>query len=183
MKTKIKVGDLDKKLTFPSFRKEFLRLVTDMKTETVEGGTQPDDAIPIFIQTQHTFVDDTAHPLVVLAGDTPAWKKIAKEAFKADKKAMLEGRCFVQNEALHIIVEKGSLKLTELKKAIKELLKKANLKSVVFTDGKTNTALNGEESNMDDSVKREEEKVQGRATIQKMNEQLDGLMDRLGIKL
>lgn len=147
MRTKIKIADLQKKLTFPAFRKEFLRLTTGMKSEKVQGGTNAEDAVSIFIKLEHSFVCETEHPLVMVAAHGPAWKKAAKDAFKEDKKKMLEGRCFIDDKKnLNIIVEKGNLKLTELKKVLKPLIKKAGLKTVVFSDGKGTVTAGAEEA-------------------------------------
>ncbi len=144
MRTKIKIADLQKKLTFPAFRKEFMRLTKAMQSDKVQGGSSPEDAVSIFVKVNHQFVCETEHPLVIVAAHGPAWKKAAKDAFKEDKKMMLEGRCFVDDSNnLNIIVEKGNLKLTELKKVVKALLKKAGLKTVVFSDGKG--TITGEE--------------------------------------
>ena len=93
-----------------------------MKSDKISGDTNTEDAIPIFIKADHNFVCDTTYPLVILAGATPNWKKATKDAFKEDKKKMLEGRCSIDNNKnLNIIVDKGNLKLTELKKLLKAL--------------------------------------------------------------
>ncbi|MCH2045118.1 MAG: hypothetical protein MK212_13460 [Saprospiraceae bacterium] len=134
MKTKVKVANL-KKVNFALVRKETIRIVNEMKSKEIPGGDSPETAIPFFVKKNHTFSCGTEHPLLVLAAKNPAWKKQAKEAFKEDKKGMFYGSCYIMEDSLFLKVQKGNMKMIDLKKGAKMLLKKAGVANVGLCQG------------------------------------------------
>lgn len=134
MKTKIKVANLEK-VNFALLRKEFLRISAAMKSEETPGGDSPETAIPFFVKKDHTFACGTEHPLFVLAAKNPAWKKQAKEAFNYDKKGMFFGKCYIMDGTLYVQIQKGNMKMVDLKKSSKMLLKKGGIINVGICQG------------------------------------------------
>lgn len=134
MKTKIKVANLNK-VNFALHRKELLRISNDMKTSEIPGGDSPETAIPFFVKKNHTFACGTEHPLIVFAANNPAWKKQAKEAFKEDKKGMFYGKCYIQGDSLLLQIQRGNMKMVDLKKGAKMLFKKAGIMKVGLCQG------------------------------------------------
>ena len=193
MKTKIKVADLGK-LNFPFQRKEMIRLLGEMRNPTVPGGDSLETAVPFYIKMNHQFACKTEHPLIVLAAKAPEWKKEAKVAFKENKKGMLLGTCYVKGSTLVLIVEKGAIKLPELKKATKALLKKLGLTAIEFSKGaKTPQAkeesspkakATPQQSNPDakgTDAKLEARKKKGRVATNKMLAYLKAVAEKYGI--
>ncbi|MCH2045239.1 MAG: hypothetical protein MK212_14075 [Saprospiraceae bacterium] len=156
MKTKIKAANLEK-VNFALQRKELLRISSDMKTPEMPGGDSPETSIPFFVKKNHRFACGTEHPLVVFAAKNPAWKKQAKEAFKEDKKGMLYGNCYINGDTLLLQVQKGNMKLVDLKKAAKMLLKKAGIMNVGICQGSAAPAPAEEGSDSTDNSNTVEE--------------------------
>ena len=185
MKTKIKAANLQK-VNFALLRKEILRISTDMKTAEIPGGDSPETAIPFFVKKNHTFSCGTEHPLIVFAAKNPAWKKQAKEAFKEDKKGMFYGNCYIKGDTLFLQVQKGNMKMVDLKKAAKMLFKKAGIMNVGICQGasKEDTSTKtSQESTAKTAAdpKVEARKRKGRETIAKMLQNLENIVAKLKI--
>ena len=186
MKTKIKVANL-KKVNFALLRKEILRISTDMKTAEIPGGDAPETAIPFFVKKNHTFSCGKEHPLIVFAAKNPAWKKQAKEAFKEDKKGMFYGNCYIKEDTLFLQIQKGNMKIVDLKKAAKMLFKKAGIMNVGICQGaskedKKSTTNNAQQQKTEmetDNPKLEARKRKGRQTMDKMLKNLENLAKKL----
>lgn len=189
MKTKIKVANLAK-VNFALLRKELLRISGDMKSNELPGGDSPESAIPFFVKKNHTFACGTEHPLVVFAANNPAWKKQAKEAFKENKKGMFYGKCYIKNDTLFLQIQKGNLKMVDLKKGAKMLFKKAGIMNVGICQGPskedTSSSKSEETTNTSkttgtksDDPKLEARKQKGRATMAKMLQTLENVVKKL----
>ena len=151
MKTKIKPANLSK-VNFALLRKETVRVSTEMKAKEIPGGDAPDNTIPFLVRKKHTFSCKTEHPLFILGAKNPAWKKQAKIAFKEDKKGVLYGNCYIMDDILFLQVQKGNMKITEMKKLLKILLKRAGITNVSICQGVKNDKKDTDSSTNDQTT-------------------------------
>jgi hypothetical protein len=102
-------------------RKEFLTAIKKMK----EG-----EPTNFFIRTNFQFSDAKKDNgcLIVIGNHTPAWEKVIKSAFKADKKSFLVGNVVKNDAFLYLDASKGSAKVATIQKQLKPWLKKADIK-------------------------------------------------------
>ena len=137
MKTKFHPDKIDK-INSQSHRKELIRIIGEMKNPAFPEGQSPETAVPFYVKELHTFACKAEHPLIIIATKEQGWKKVAKAAFKQDKKKMLFGNCYLSEGALCIVKEGtlGDLKIERLKKAAKGLLKKVGIKTIQIVQGK-----------------------------------------------
>lgn len=195
MRSKIKVANLPK-VGFALQKKEFLRISGEMKDPKLPGGDAAGAAVPFFFKKEHEFSCGTTHPLLIVGAKNPAWKKEAKEAFKENKKGMLFGNCYIQGDTLFLQVQKGNMKLMDLKKGAKMLLKKVGVSNVGICQGvkkdTTSSSTSKETTNTSTETKQDTEqktvnpklaakRAKGKDILQRMRAQLEHIMGRLKI--
>ncbi|MCH2046232.1 MAG: hypothetical protein MK212_19105 [Saprospiraceae bacterium] len=186
MRSKIKVANLPK-VGFALQKKEFLRISGEMKDPKLPGGDAADATVPFFFKKEHEFSCGTTHPLLIIGAKNPAWKKEAKEAFKENKKGMLFGNCYIQGDTLFLQVQKGNMKLVDLKKGAKMLLKKVGVSNVGICQGvtKDDTGSSDNKETAKDAKsadpKLAAKRAKGKHTLRRMRIQLERIMERLKI--
>lgn len=111
-------------------KKELLKAIQIMEKEHA----QADQAVDFFLKMDQTFdgVGDKPELLCLLGQRKNEWKSFLKEEVKTNKKQVLMGQCYLQNNEkgeneLCLIVEKGNAKLDKIFKAGKTLFKKAKI--------------------------------------------------------
>lgn len=129
---KIKPEEFKAGLAWPKYKKFYLSWGEELAVDH----NSPETATGYFLKVDYKYSDNPkATPILVVGFLAPAWKKIAKEELKKNKKMVSVGKAYIEgveegDSTICLIVSKGTSKAPILKQLKKALKNKYNFKFV-----------------------------------------------------